>query len=132
MLRPQVTWRPESLLADPVLAGLPLELRRAHAFAKLLAEMPIDIAEDELVVGKCAIGGTVCTTALGEFATEAEHARAKEEGSRITSTLSHKSPDYPTLLSRGLRGILDEVAARAATLAAQPASDQRDERRRFL
>src|SRR5690348_15352614 len=66
MLRSQVTWRPESILEDAGLAALPLELRRAHAFAKTLADMPIQIADDELIVGRCTVGGVVCRTALPE------------------------------------------------------------------
>ena len=57
MLRAQETWRPAPIVQDPALAGLPLVLRRAWAFARVLDEMPIEIAADEWIVGKTARGG---------------------------------------------------------------------------
>ncbi len=110
MLKKQETWKPESLVNDPRTAQLPLLFRRALATARVLQEMPIEIAEDELLVGKTARNGVIVRTSLPEFASEAEKEKARAEGFAIAGGLSHKTPDYPTLLAKGLRGILSEIA----------------------
>jgi formate C-acetyltransferase len=132
MLRPQARWQPPSVLDRPELATLPLVVRRAHASARVLTEMPIEIADDELIVGTTAVDGVITRTSLPEFATAEEHARALAEGFGITSSLSHKAPDYPAVTDRGLRAILDEIDAKAAEIAARPASPERDEKLLFM
>ena len=131
MVRKQEVWRPDSVLADSGMAALPLELRRAHAFRKVLAEMPIELADDELIVGKTAIEGVIYRTSLPEFATAAEHAQARAEGFAITSSLSHKTPDYPSLVTKGLGGFLDDIAAKIAEIRARPDSPERGEKLQF-
>jgi hypothetical protein len=97
---------PGGVLEEAHFARLPLVLRWAHAFAKTLDMLPIEIAEDELIAGKTARGGVILHTSLPEFATGAEKEQAQREGQGITSYLSHKVPDYPDLPQRGLGGIL--------------------------
>jgi formate C-acetyltransferase len=109
-----------------------LVIRRARAFARTLAEMPIAIDGDELIVGRTARGDTIVRTSLPPFATAEEHARARAEGFEITARLSHKTPDYPTLLTRGLRGVLADVAARQAELGRGGAAPDREEQIGFL
>ena len=119
MLRKQAAWKPESLVNDPrPRQAAPVNPRSSHATARVLQEMPLEIAEDELLVGKTARNGTIVRTALPEFAAEAEKEKARAEGFTITGGLSHKTPDYPTLLAKGLRGILNDIA------------DQKDRNRR--
>ncbi|MBI2940988.1 MAG: hypothetical protein HYY04_11190 [Chloroflexi bacterium] len=132
MLRPQVTWRPEGVLGVPPLAALPLLLRRAHAVARTLAELPIELDADALIVGKTAIDGVIQRTSLPEFATSEEQERARAEGFGITSSLAHKTPDYPSLLAKGLRGILDEIGAKTGEITARPASPARDDALWFM
>ena len=132
MLRKQEAWRPRSIIEDPALAGLPLILRRAHAFAAVLAAMPLEIDADELIVGRTAELGTLVRTVLPEYATAEEHERARAEGQGITASLSHKTPDYETLMTRGLRGILDDIAAKVAEVSARPASSARTETLLFM
>jgi choline trimethylamine-lyase len=128
MLNKQETWKPESLVNDPQTAQLPLLLRRASATARVLQEMPVEIADDELLVGKTAHNGIIVRTALGEFATEAEKEKAGAEGFTISGGLSHKTPDYPTLLAKGLRGILDEIAGKKAAIACRADSAEKAEK----
>ncbi|TAK21030.1 MAG: hypothetical protein EPO26_16215 [Chloroflexota bacterium] len=126
MLCRQEVWRPGSILDDPTLATLPLVLRRAHAFGRVLDTMPIEIAPDELIVGKSAVDGVVQRTSLPEFASSEEHARARAEGMGITSSLSHKTPDYPPLVRRGMRAIIAETEARCAALECEPPTQERE------
>ncbi len=132
MLTKQETWKPESLVNDPDAAQLPLLLRRAAATARVLQEMPVEIGEDELLVGKTARGGIIVRTSLPEFATTAEKEKARAEGFAIAGGLSHKTPDYPTLLARGLRGILTDIAGKKADIASRPNSPEKTEKLLFM
>jgi len=132
MLRPQKSWQPASVLEDRELANLPFVLRRAHAFAKVLDSMPIEIAEDEIIVGKTACSGVILNTGLPEFATLEEEKAAHLEGHGITRSLSHKVPDYPDLLHRGLSGILAEIDARVLVINSRPESPEKMEKLQFM
>lgn len=132
MLKKQEAWRPESLVNDPGMASLPLLLRRAYAAAKVLQEMPLEIAQDELLVGKTARNGAVLRTSLPEFATQAEKEKAHAEGFAVSGGLSHKTPDYPTLLAKGLRGIIQEIEQAKIEIARQPDTQERAEKLLFM
>jgi formate C-acetyltransferase len=132
MLAPQETWRPESLVDDPEIAQQPLQLRRAYATAAVLQHMPIEIAADELIVGKTARDGIILRTSLPEYAAPAEKEKARAEGFAISGGLSHKTPDYPTLLAKGLRGILKDVEASKAEITRRPDSPEKTEKLLWL
>ena len=132
MLQKQETWKPASLMTDPLSAQLPLLLRRATATARVLQEMPIEIADDELLVGKTARDGIIVRTALPEFASEAEKEKARAEGFTIAGGLSHKTPDYPSLLARGLRGILNDIADKKGEISCRPDSPEKTEKLRLM
>jgi choline trimethylamine-lyase len=128
MLRKQETWKPASLADDPATARLPLLIRRAAATARVLHEMPLEIAEDEWLVGKTARDGIIVRTSLPEFALEVEKEKARAEGFDISGGLSHKTPDYPTLLSKGLGGILIDIAEKKIEIARRPDSAEKTEK----
>jgi choline trimethylamine-lyase len=132
MLRKQEAWRPASVATDPALASLPLVLRRAHAFAAVLAGMPIEIDGDELIVGRTAERGVIVRTVLPEYALPEEATRARAEGQGITASLSHKTPDYDTLMATGLRGILDDIASKVAEISARPDSAEKTTKLLFM
>ena len=132
MLRKQETWKPDSLVNDPQTAQQPLLIRRAIATARVLQEMPIEIAEDELLVGKTARGGVIVRTALPEFAAPAEQEKARAEGFNIAGGLSHKTPDYPSLLAKGLHGLLNEITDKKAAIARRPESPEQAEKLRLM
>ena len=132
MLRHQEHWRPASVADDPSLVGLPLQIRRAHAFAKVLTEMPIEIDADELIVGRTALDGVIVRTGIGEFATAEERERARAEGHGITSSLAHKVPDYPAVPTRGLRTILGEIAGKCEEISGRPDSPERTAKLLFM
>jgi formate C-acetyltransferase len=119
----QRSWRPAALSDDPRLLGLPLVIRRAKAFERTLREMPIEISADELLAGKCAVDGVIYRTALPEYAAEGERALARKAQSSLGASLSHKVPNYPDVLAKGLCGLMDEVAAQQAAVAASPAGE---------
>ena len=125
MLKKQETWKPENPVNAPFTAELPLLIRRAIATATVLQEMPIEIAEDEILVGKTARNGIIVCTSLPEFASDTEKEKARAEGFIISGGLSHKTPDYPTLLAKGLRGILIDIADKKADIARRPDSPEK-------
>jgi formate C-acetyltransferase len=102
----------------------PLLIRRALTVARILEEMPIYLAEDELIAGNTAVDGIINQIGLPEFATPQE----KEElGPSVQIGLAHKTPDYRDIIARGLGGILQEIGERAQALAKQPPSSEREE-----
>ncbi|MBI3971125.1 MAG: hypothetical protein HY332_07525 [Chloroflexi bacterium] len=119
----QRTWRPVALLSYPGMLALPLVLRRARAFERTLRELPIEIAADELIVGKSSANGVIYRTNLPEFATPEEQEQARREGSSLGAGLSHKVPSYPDVLTKGLRGVIEEIAAMQTEIARRPATD---------
>ena len=80
------------------------------------------------MVGKTARNGVIVRTSLPEFASEAEKEKARAEGFAIAGGLSHKTPDYPTLLAKGLRGILSDIADKKAEIARRPDSPEKTEK----
>ncbi len=122
MLRPQDTWR--TALCQPD-STQPLVLRRAGAFARVLDEMPIEIAEEDWIVGKTARGGLILRTALAEFVTVGEKEEARAAGRGIPTGLSHKVPDYPALVEHGLSGILSNIRERLAIVQGRPDSPEK-------
>ncbi len=132
MLRRQESWKPASLALEPEMARLPLLLRRARAVARVLDEMPLEISADELLVGKTARDGVIVRTSLPEFALAEEKERAAAEGFTIAGGLSHKTPDYPAVLNKGLRAIIAEIEAKEADIATRPESAENQEKILFM
>ena len=106
----QLSWGDrETVLDDPEVADKPLVVRQARAFERTLTRMPIGIEDDDLIVGNTLRDGRIVRTKTPTFATDEEHARAREEGSPIGAGLSHKTPHYYDLLDRGLLAIQADV-----------------------
>lgn len=129
MTKKQVAWRPDVVnVADPAIAKLPLVIRHAKAFEKVLMEMPIAIEEDDLIVGNCVQDAVIVRTSMPEYASERERMRAKEEGSSIGSGLSHKTPYYYDVIHRGLSTVIADVDDKISEIAGRTSSSDRDEK----
>jgi hypothetical protein len=76
--------------------------------------------------------GIIVRTSLPEFATEIEREKARAEGFAIAGGLSHKTPDYPTLLAKGLRGILIEIRRKKRKSPSRPDSPEKAEKLLFM
>lgn len=127
--RKQMIWGGNlTVLDDPATAQLPLVLRRAKAFEKVLLKTPIAIEEDDLIVGNTVEDGAIVHTQLPRYTTEEERARASEEGGKIEVGLAHKTPYYPDLLEKGLSGIIAEIDEKVADIAGRRRSEERDEK----
>ena len=129
MTRPQTTWGSDlDIFADPAVAELPLVLRRATAFQKTLLEMPIAIEADDLIVGNTMQAGMITRTRLPKYGLAEEYAQAQEEGSSLAAQLSHKTPYYYDILSKGLAGIIRDVDDKITEITHRPPSAERDEK----
>ena len=129
MTRPQLTWGGElDIFTQSNLADLPLVLRRTAALQKTLAEMPIAIEADDLIVGNSLQDGVIIRTSLPKYGTAAEYAQARGEGASLAGGLSHKTPYYYRILAQGLAGIIAEIEAKLVEIAERPADPDRAEK----
>jgi len=90
-------------------AKLSLVIRKALGVKKVLGEMPVAIADHELIVGR-TLHGNVESMVEGyppfpQYATEAEKAAAAEAYTGPGSVFGHFCPDYARFLSLGLGGL---------------------------
>ena len=93
--------------------GEPLPVRKARAIALKLSLMPTDLWDGQLFAGSMTLEEPHIHYERGfpDYTAEEERARAAEKGLTISSVFGHIVPDYPRLLSKGLRGILAEAEA---------------------
>jgi formate C-acetyltransferase len=85
----------------------PLPVRKARAIALKLSQMPPDLWDGQLFAGSLTLESPRLHAewAFPDYLTEAEAAAGAAKGLTIHSVFGHIVPDYPTLLSSGLRGI---------------------------
>jgi formate C-acetyltransferase len=122
-----------TILDDPSTAKLPFVLRRAKAFEKVLLEMPIDINEDDFIVGNTVEDGVIIRVNRPKYATEEE--REAYEGSltgtqrsQLETGLAHKTPYYSDVLEKGLSGIIANIDNKIAEIVSRQPSEEQDEK----
>lgn len=129
MTRPQTTWGGDlDILSDPQTVGLPLVLRRATAFQKVLLEMPIAIEADDLIVGNTLQEGVITRTRLPKYGLTEEYAQAQTEGATLSGQLAHKTPYFYDILEKGLGGLITDLENKIVDISQRPASDKRNEK----
>ncbi len=103
----------------------PLAVRNARALALKLSGMPTDLWAGQLLAGSLTLEEPRVHYERGfpDYTTPEERAAAASLGLGITSVFGHIVPDYPRLLTRGLRGIMAGAEAQrpACTTAAEGA-----------
>ena len=93
---------------------LPTTIRRSLAFEKVMTEMPISVEPYALLAGYVTDDdGRIVRCMLPDFILEAELGQC-------VMSISHKCPDYETLLSIGLSGILANLEKSKGKLLATP------------
>ncbi|TVQ25533.1 MAG: hypothetical protein EA382_06845 [Spirochaetaceae bacterium] len=128
MTKPQLSWGRDLAVIDERDAGMPLVLRQAAAFERIVTGMPIDIEPGDLIVGNTVRDGIVVRTQTPEFTTSAERERAAAEGAGIGAGLSHKTPYYYGVLDGGLNSVIAETERKGLEIESQPESDDRTEK----
>ncbi len=79
-------------------------IRRAMAFARVMHEMPIAIEDYDLIAGRSLLNGQIVRCNLPMFLKPSELGECNVH-------MSHKCPDYETLLSQGISGIISRLEA---------------------
>ncbi|MCQ5128372.1 pyruvate-formate lyase [Butyricicoccus faecihominis] len=108
------TWwgEDESILTDDTVLSEPLVVRKALAIEYTMRNMPIEIKQDELVVGICTMSSVGMGQTFVDYATPEEKAEAAQSCYTIKSVWGHHPPNFDKLLRLGLRGIREEVTNR--------------------
>lgn len=100
-------------------------IRRSLAFERIMTEMPIAIEGHDILVGSCMLDDTVVRCAFPRFI-------LNEELGFCSIQMSHKCPDYDTLLARGLRDIINELKSRIPEAEGAEFPDQKRARLEFI
>ncbi len=105
-----VQWTCPALIDDTRMAE-PLPVRKALAVTLKLAHMPTDLWRGQLFAGSMTLEEPRLHAEWGfpDYTTDEERARAAARGLSIHSVFGHIVPNYPSLLSKGLRGIRAEA-----------------------
>jgi pyruvate-formate lyase len=111
MERPPVPWTCPQAIASQYM-GDPLPVRKARAIALKLSVMPTDLWAGQLFAGSMTLEAprTHYEHGFPDYVTPEERTRAAARGLSIRSVFGHIVPDYGRLLTRGLRGIMEDVA----------------------
>ncbi len=122
MGRPPVGWDCPARI-DERFVSEPLAVRKARAVALKLSAMPTDLWPGQLFAGSMTLEEPRLHAEwrFPDYITEAERAAAAQRGLSIWSVFGHIVPDYPALLSKGLRGL------RAEAEAQRPRAQSREE-----
>jgi pyruvate-formate lyase len=91
----------------------PLPVRKARAIALKLSKMHTNLWRGQLIAGSMTLESPRihCEWGFPRYVTDAEREEAAGRGLGPYSVFGHVVPDYPRLLSGGLRGILSDVEA---------------------
>ena len=112
MAQPPVRWDCPARIDERYMSE-PLPVRKAHAIALKLSQMPTDLWDGQLLAGSMTLEEPRLHAEWGfpGYTTEAERAEASKRGVGVGSVFGHIVPDYPRLLSKGLKGIRAEAEA---------------------
>jgi pyruvate-formate lyase len=105
---------------DPGLASRPLVVRKALAVQKVCREMPVEVKDDELVVGICTMSSVGFGHTFPRYETDAEAEAAAKVCLNRKSVWGHHNPYYPKILAKGIAAIIREAEELKAKV---PAAD---------
>ena len=105
---------------DPGLASRPLVVRKALAVQKVCREMPIEVKDDELVVGVCTMSSVGFGHTFPRYETDAEAEAAAQVCLNRKSVWGHHNPYYPKIIEKGIAAIIREAGELKAAI---PAAD---------
>ena len=103
---------------DPGLASRPLVVRKALAVQKVCREMPIEVKDDELVVGVCTMSSVGFGHTFPRYETDAEAAAAAKVCLNRKSVWGHHNPYYHKIIEKGIAAIIREAGERKAEVPA--------------
>ena len=106
----------ETILNDPEVIKKPIIIRKALAINHVARNMPIELREDELIVGKPTMASIGFGRCFPTYTLPEEDARAKEHGLSYRNVFGHHPPSYEKILSKGLVGVREAVSYTHLTL----------------
>lgn len=112
MHQKQKMWGGDLTVLTPETEKESTTYRRALAFEKVMEEMPVCIEEWDMIVGNAVEDGVIARCVLPAYL------RLDELG-KCTYNMSHKAPDYETLLNTGLLAILEKLSQKEAKTESQ-------------
>ena len=115
MRRKQAMWGGNLTVLDADSEKRGPVIRRSLAFEKALEEMPIAIEPWDILVGNCVADDQIIRCVLPSYL-------KTEELGEASLNISHKCPDYETLLREGISGILSRLD-RSEAIAARRSAD---------
>ena len=87
--------------------------------------MPIAIEDYDLIAGRSLLNGQIVRCNLPMFLKPSELGECNVH-------MSHKCPDYETLLSQGISGIISRLEEKEKTLSGIQDPDERKEKKDFI
>ncbi|HZJ57075.1 MAG TPA: pyruvate formate lyase family protein [Clostridia bacterium] len=121
----QLAWGGDLSVLDEETWGYRTNIRRAMAFERVMNEMPIAIEDYDLIAGRSLLNGQIVRCNLPIFLKPGELGECNIH-------ISHKCPDYETLLSQGMIGILTRLEEQEKTLPSIQDPDEREEKKAFI
>ena len=112
----QALWGGNLTVIDTETEKMSAVIRRSLAFEKVMKEMPISIEPYALLAGRCAKDGQIVRCILPAYILESELGQCSMH-------ISHKCPDYETLLKIGLSGVLANLEKSKANCDAKGVYD---------
>ncbi|MGD9327089.1 MAG: pyruvate formate lyase family protein [Desulfobacterales bacterium] len=109
-----------TILDQAGVAEKPLIVRKALAIQKVCREMPLELKEDELIIGIPTMSSVGFGHTFPQYETDEEAAEAAKLCLNRKSVWGHHPPYFPKVLNRG---VIDIIAETEQRLADTPESD---------
>lgn len=87
----------------------PISMRKALAFEKVCKEMPLDVKNQELIVGVATMSSVAFGHTFPRYETDEEIARFSKVSLSRKSVWGHHMPYYPKVLKDGYVGIIADI-----------------------
>ncbi len=110
----------QTILDQPGVAVKPLVVRKALAIQKVCREMPLELKENELIIGIPTMSSVGFGHTFPQYETDDEAAEAAKLCLNRKSVWGHHPPYFPKVLERGVNDIIAETEQRLAEI---PESD---------
>ncbi len=104
----------QTILNQPGVAEKPLIVRKALAIQQVCRDMPLELKEDELIIGIPTMSSVGFGHTFPQYETDAEAAEAAKLCLNRKSVWGHHPPYFPKVLTRGVNDIIAETEQRLA------------------
>ena len=114
---PKTWWGDDlTILDQPGAAEKPITMRKALAFEKVCKEMPIDLKDNELIVGTTTMSSVGFGHTFPKYETDEEAEYFATISLDRKSVWGHHLPYYPKVLAKGYYGIIADIDEQLKTI----------------